>query len=231
MHFTSDGSSAVAMRDRKPQPISHNFKTFFVAVTLIMANEAATLEEPSYEVIDQTTSYEIRIYEPYLVAETIVTGDFDDTGNVGFRRLAGYIFGENTSRDATDSNRKSAVKMNMTAPVTRHRPQDHSSNVTVYRFVMESAYDRDSLPIPKNSEVKIEEVKGGKFAVRQYRGRISEARFDKQVAELRAALERDNIKTIGEPLSAVYNGPWTPPFMRRNEVILRVNPNPTQSGE
>ena len=46
----------------------------------------------------------------------------------------------------------------------------------------------------------------------------------KHVEVLRTALERDGIETIGEPVSAVYDSPWTLPFLRRNEVMLRLAP-------
>lgn len=190
---------------------------------LLMAGAALGYEEPAYEILRQTERYEIRDYKPYLVAETTVAGGFDRTGNAAFRRLAGYIFGDNKSPDPPVG--AESVRMNMTVPVTRHRDSGGEGRSTVYRFVMESAYDLDSLPVPDDDSVTIAEVPGGSFAVLRYRGRITEARFLKQAELLRAALERDGIETVGEPVSAVYNGPWTPPFMRRNEVMIRLRPD------
>ena len=189
---------------------------------LFVANAALGYEEPAYEVVRETDRYEIRDYAPYLVAETTVAGGFDRTGNVAFRRLAGYIFGGNTGSDASGGTEP--VRMNMTVPVTRQRDVSDTRS-TVYRFVMERAYDRDSLPVPDDDNVAIAEVPGGRFAVLRYRGRITEARFREHVALLRAALEHDGIETDGEPVAAVYNGPWTPPFMRRNEVLIRLGPD------
>ena len=84
-------------------------------------------EEPDYSVVQTGDDYEIRRYAPYLVAETTVFGDFDSTGNVAFRRLAGFIFGRNSR----------GVRMNMTVPVTR---QVGSPGAYRYRFVMEREY-------------------------------------------------------------------------------------------
>ena len=198
-------------------------KTLRLLPFLLMASDALGYEEPSYEVLRQTDSYEIRDYKPYLVAQTTIAGGFDRTGNVAFRRLAGYIFGDNKGPDADAAVSTASVRMNMTVPVTRHRHSDEGQS-TVYRFVMESAYDLDSLPVPVDDRVAIAEVPGGLFAVLRYRGRITESRFLKQAELLRAALERDGLETVGEPVSAVYNGPWTPPFMRRNEVLIRLRP-------
>ena len=189
---------------------------------LFMANAAMGYEEPVYEVVQETDRYEIRDYAAYLVAETTVAGGFDRTGNVAFRRLAGYIFGSNTAPDTSGAE---PVRMKMTVPVTRHRDGASDARSTVYRFVMERAYDHDSLPVADDDRVAIAEVPGGRFAVLRYRGRITEARFLKHVEVLRAALERDGVETLGEPMAAVYNGPWTPPFLRRNEVMIRLGPD------
>ena len=192
---------------------------------LLVAGAALGYEEPAYEVIHQTDGYEIRAYESYLVAETTVAGGFDRTGNVAFRRLAGYIFGGNSSPDPDTPDATKPVRMNMTVPVTRHRDGDAQGRSTVYRFVMERAYDLESLPLPDDAGVTLAEVPRGSFAVLRYRGRITEARFLKQAEMLRAALERDGVETVGEPVSAVYNGPWTLPFLRRNEVMIRLKPD------
>ena len=67
------------------------------------------IEEPEYEVVKTYPEFELRRYAPFLVAETEVSGDFDEVGNQAFRILAAYIFGENESR----------AKMEMTAPVNQ----------------------------------------------------------------------------------------------------------------
>ena len=66
-------------------------------------------EEPTYEVLLETKHYDVRRYEPYIVAEVDVDDDFKSAGNSAFRVLAGYIFGDNEPEQ----------KMNMTAPVER----------------------------------------------------------------------------------------------------------------
>lgn len=194
---------------------------------VLFAVSAHAYEEPVYSTIHQSDDYEIRDYRPYLVAETTVSGDFKESGDIAFRRLAGYIFGDNRRR-AADTTESPSLRMNMTVPVTRHGIQA-GGRVTVYRFVMERAYDLDTLPVPNSAAVKVHEIAGGPVAVLRYRGRISEARFLTHVQRLRTALKRDHIDTRGEPLSAVYNGPFTPPFLRRNEVLIRLVSFPTES--
>ena len=195
-------------------------RPILMLLTLMMTATASAYEEPAYNVVHRNDDYEIRHYEPYMVAETIVPGDFDETGNTGFRRLAGYIFGDNRAPEASDAAAGQPVRMNMTVPVTRHR--DAADGATVYRFVMERAYDRRTLPIPNANEVALKTVAGGPVAVMRYAGRITEARFRKHLALLRAALERDGFESVGEPMSAVFNGPFTLPPWRRNEAMIRA---------
>lgn len=136
-------------------------------------------------------------------------GEFDSTGNTAFRRLAGYIFGRNSE----------GVKMNMTVPVT-HQPTGDGSHK--YRFVMEQAYSEESLPAPADANVTITRVPAGHFAALKYRGGRSERTYRRSEAALLRALQRDGIQVTGDPAVAVYNGPATPPPLRRNEVLVPV---------
>ncbi len=166
-------------------------------------------EEPSYIVIREADGYEIRRYEPYLVAETTVRGDFNSTGNAAFRRLAGFIFGRNSD----------GVKMNMTVPVTREPGEPGSYH---YRFVMEKRYSEAQLPEPVDDTIRIVRVPPGVFAVARYRGNGGESLFRRTEESLLAALARDGMVPRGTPISAVYNGPFTPPPLRRNEVLVPI---------
>ena len=195
---------------------------------LLVASPATAYEEPDYEVLQRTEDYEVREYSSYLVAETRVSGDFDRTGSAAFQRLAGYIFGDNRRATQNDPDDSESVSMKMTVPVTRERMEDEEGRVTVYRFVMERAYDRASLPAPNDKRVTLTEEPGGQFAALRYRGRITEERFLRYADVLLASLKRDGLTSIGEPISAVYNGPFTPPMFRRNEVLIRLSSDQTK---
>jgi len=78
-------------------------------IVVVSWNPLGALEEPKFEVIKTYEGFELRKYQPHIVAQTIVNGNFDNSGNRAFRILAGYIFGKN----------KQEVKMAMTAPVNQ----------------------------------------------------------------------------------------------------------------
>lgn len=166
-------------------------------------------EQPEYTVVARRDGFEIRRYEPYLVAETEVRTGFDASGNIAFRRLAGYIFGGN----------RESVKMNMTVPVT-HQPVDESTHR--YRFVMEQRYTEASLPTPMDDTVTITDVPGGFYAASRYRGNRDEARYRRAEQNLLKRLGNVGIEVTGHPVRAVYDGPFVPPPLRRNEVLVRV---------
>jgi hypothetical protein len=170
-------------------------------------------ESPTYRIEERIGKVELRRYEPYVVAETLVEGSLERAGNGGFRRLAGYIFGgnETASGDST--------KIAMTSPVIQDRVGDRYR----VRFMMPSSFTGDSLPTPKDSRVTISEVGPQLLAAIRYGGRWSRAGYERHLAMLREALEDAGRVAVGEPIWARYDPPWTPWFRRRNEVLIAVD--------
>ena len=199
----------------------------FAALTLTGAN-AMAIEEPRYEVLASTDDYEVRRYDSYIIAETDVEGSYKTSGSKAFRILAGYIFGDNQasekmamtapvgSRPADDS-----VKMNMTAPVASAPSQDAADFYT-YSFVMENKYSLETLPVPNDPRVRLRVVPERTVAVHRYSGSWSETNYLKHERVLLDALADDGVSTLGAPVSARYNAPFTPWFMRRNEVMIEI---------
>lgn len=205
------------------------FHFLFFAV-LYSGAAALAYEEPLYETLRQMDDYEIRKYESYIVAETVVDGDFDSTGGDAFRILASYIFGDNdggtkmemTTPVTRNEDKRDGTKMNMTVPVTRAKQGEGANERFAYQFVMERKYTLDTLPLPIDPRVGIKSVPERVVAVRRYSGGSNERNFQKNLALLKASLERDKIETIGEPISAAYNSPFVPGPFRRNEVMVEV---------
>lgn len=183
-----------------------------IAAAVLSASPAANaLEEPAYEVLRGTEDYEIRQYESYIVAEVDVVGNADDSGNRAFRILADYIFGNNDARE----------KMNMTAPVVSDAPSPDADTYT-YAFVMESRYSLDTLPAPVDPRIRIVEKPGRIIAAREYSGRWTESNYRENEAILLGSLALDGLRTEGKAFLARYDDPFTPWFMRRNEVLVEL---------
>ena len=200
---------------------------FILIVTSIfavsLAGETMALERPKYRVVEQEGNFELRQYESYLVAETMVEGDFDAVGNEGFRRLFDYISGKNRrqqsiSMTAPVSQKAESEKISMTAPVNQVRVGEK------YRitFVMPAKYTMETLPEPLDDRVKLKAVPGQLIAALKYSGTWSKDRYEEKKIRLQALIRQKNLKPAGEPIFARYNPPFMPWFLRRNEVLIPV---------
>jgi hypothetical protein len=172
-----------------------------------------SIESPAYEVVERIGRVEIRDYEGYLAAETEVSGALDRAGNNGFRTLARFIFGAN------ENARGENTKIAMTTPVT----QVPSGDRFRIRFMMPSEYTADSLPTPNDDRVTIREVEPHRVATITYSGCWSKRSHDRRLRKLRDVLDAEGRRTTGEAVWARYDPPWTPWFMRRNEIMLELD--------
>jgi hypothetical protein len=191
---------------------------------LSFVNAAEASEEPKYKVMIKEGSFEIRRYEPYLVAETVVEGDFSEVGNVGFRRLFKFISGENRSKQSIPMtapvSQEVSKKIEMTAPVQQ---QTEEGNWRI-SFVMPSGYSLDTVPQPIDERIHIKEVPGALLAAVRYSGTWSRKRYEERKLLLKGFILKKGFNEIGEPIFARYNPPFKPWFLRRNEVLIPVEP-------
>lgn len=196
-----------------------------ITLFLFSGHPAMAIEEPAYEVLLETRYYEVRRYEPYIVAEVDVDENFKRAGNSAFRVLAGYIFGDNEPQRkmamTAPVESRQGERMNMTAPVTS-RAGDGEASFT-YAFVMERKYTMDTLPRPNNPNVRLVQRPERIMAVHRYSGTWSEERYLEHEKVLLDALATDRIEIVGAPVFARYNAPFTPWFLRRNEIMVEVD--------
>lgn len=204
-------------------------RALILLVTVLAGSEPAmAYEEPRYEVRERTDAFELRRYEPCLVAETEVEADFDEAGNRAFRILAAYIGGENRSRAkvamTAPVNQQPAPgeKISMTVPVNQApAPADGDDRYRI-QFVMPASFDAETIPEPTDPRVTIRGVPERWVAARRYSGTWSEARYRENEAELLDAVREAGLETVGEPVFARYNSPFSLWFLRRNEVTVEV---------
>ena len=176
-----------------------------------------------YAVVTRYPGFELRLYPAHLVAEVDVEGSFADAGNRAFGLLAGFISGANSVRakvamTAPVVQEPASARIAMTAPVVQE-PAGASGH-HVIAFVMPEQYTVDTLPTPTDARVRIREVPAHLAAVRSYRGRWSEKIYRGQLSDLRAEVAETDLHVTGEPRFARFDPPWTPWFLRHNEVVL-----------
>ncbi len=181
------------------------------------------IEEPHYDVAGQLGDVELRAYAPYVVAEVTLTGSAEDTGNQGFRILAGYIFGKNHGEQrlamtAPVAQTPAPVKLEMTAPVI----QQAAPGSYVVQFVLPADVTLATAPRPLDPRIVLRENAAKRVAVIRYSGTWSKANYDEHLVKLRQALETARLAWTGEPVYARYDPPFKPWFLRRNEIWLEL---------
>jgi hypothetical protein len=189
----------------------------------------ADTEEPKFNIVDKIGVVEIRQYEERLAAEVVVEGDEEDARSAGFRPLADFIFGNNTTRTSIPMTAPAPMSeqaaksesIAMTAPVSQSR--DNSGKWRV-RFYMPSKYTIETLPKPNNPAVEIVEVPGETMAVLRFSNSRSAKAVAEKTAELLQSLDGSKWLASGTPVAWFYDPPWTLPFFRRNEVAVPVRP-------
>ena len=181
------------------------------------------IEEPDYQVIDKLDGIELRQYAPYVVAEVVLDTSAEDAGSQAFPILAGYIFGKNKGEKkfamtAPVTQTATPVRMDMTAPVT----QAAVAGGMRVQFVLPKGVTLATAPEPIDPRVQLRQEPGGTWAVIRYSGSWSQSNYLEHLDELKAALQAAGVATQGEPVLARYNAPFTPWFMRRNEIWLAL---------
>jgi hypothetical protein len=189
-----------------------------------MTGCGVSLEKAKYSVIAKAGKFEVRLYEPQVVAETLVESDFGEAGNIAFERLYGYISGQNRSKEAIAmtapvSQEKASEKIAMTAPVNLRK----AGRKWAVNFLLPAKYTMATAPEPLSELVTLREVPARKIAAVRYSGSWSRKRYEDHKARLEQFIEDNELRIVDEPIFARYDPPFQLPFLRRNEVLIPVD--------
>ncbi|MBX9952721.1 MAG: heme-binding protein [Candidatus Obscuribacterales bacterium] len=203
--------------------ISIGVVSILSAVAFSSRSEASTREVP-YQVKDSDHSFEIREYPSRIVAEVEVSGARERALSEAFQTLAGYLFGKSRPKDPVAlsksvSDRNAKVKLTMTVPVTTQSVGNDGQTIKM-RFFMPPEYSMDKLPIPDDKRVKVFELPAQRIAVLKFSGSARKDNFDRHLITLRKMLDSRGLSPTGEPYEAYYNPPFTPIFLKRNEICI-----------
>ena len=193
----------------------------------IFSGIAVATEEPKFSLLEKDQSFELRLYEPKIIAEVEVDGDMSAASRKGFRQIADFIFGNNTAQSGKSEKismtapvaiKPASEKIAMTAPVG---VQQSEKNWRV-SFVMPSQYTLETLPKPNNPQILIKQLPAKQFALIRFSGLVDEEKMQAKSAELNQWITMKKLNPVGIPELARYNPPWTLPFLRRNELMIEV---------
>lgn len=188
------------------------FVMLLVGVGLIFVGCQATrsgYESAPYKVVRADGKFELRDYPSLAVVETpMATSGNSDDGS--FMRLFRFITGANEGKQ----------KIAMTTPVFM---SGNDTNRTM-AFVLPAKLNATTAPKPADSAVTVRELPGGRFAVLRFSGGRSAKHEAAALAKLESWITAQGLKVLSPPAYGYFDPPWTPTFMRRNEVMLRTKP-------
>lgn len=164
------------------------------------------VEQIDYDVLFKEGEMEIRQYQGYNIAEIEKEGK--SQMDSGFNDIFRYISGEN----------KASEKISMTSPVLSEIEGDAVKTA----FVMPRSHEFEDLPEPKDDAVKIRQVPEGTYGAIRFAGSWKQEKFLNMGGHLRLWLESKGYEIVSNAIVARYNPPFTPPFLRRNEILYRV---------
>jgi hypothetical protein len=166
-------------------------------------------EQQKYRVVERLEDLEIREYEPCVLMQVTVAGDFMKAGNVAFRPLVNYISGSN----------QSSQKIAMTAPVIQESPSELEHIVS---FVLPSGMQPQDVPVPSDARVKMVAEPSYFAAARKFGGGWDEERFRTQGELLLNAVKGAGLVPVRAIYWARFDPPWKPGFLKRNEAIIKI---------
>jgi DNA gyrase inhibitor GyrI len=181
-----------------------------VAAALVLAGCKATragYESATYRVVRSSGKFQVRDYPALTVVETPMAS----TGNEAdgsFNRLFRFITGGNDTKQ----------KIAMTTPVFMSGGGTNASMA----FVMPAKLKTADVPQPKDEQLRVRELEAGRFAVLRYSGRRNADNEAQSLERLRAWMKAEGVKELLPPIYGYFDPPWTPGFLRRNEVMLRT---------
>lgn len=183
---------------------------FVVAVAVALAGCQVTrsgYESAPYKVVRSDGKFELRDYPALTVVETpMARGGSEADG--GFNRLFKFITGRN----------EAGQKIAMTTPVFMSGSDSNSTMA----FVMPAKMKAAEVPKPSDGSVTVRELEPGRFAVLRFSGGRNAENESKALSRLKAWMEAQGLKAVSSPVYGYFDPPWTPSFLRRNEVMLRT---------
>jgi hypothetical protein len=184
-----------------------------VGAGLLVAGCQATragYESAPYRVVRSDGKFELRDYPALTVVETPMANPSGGDGS--FMRLFRFITGANEGKE----------KFAMTTPVFK---SGNSTNLTM-AFVLPAKSQVASVPQPADGAVTVRELPAGQFAVLRFSGGQNSKNEAELLLRLQSWLEREHLPALSGPVYGYFDPPWTPPFLRRNEVMLRTEQKP-----
>ena len=165
-------------------------------------------KEPSFDILKKSKNIEVRLYKENIIAKTSVPIEDEKIDNSMFRTLASYIFGENERRQ----------RIPMTAPVTTIKNEETYDMI----FYMLNVENINELPNPTNPNIEFEKLNLGKCVSISFSWLTNDFRVKYYKKQLKKYVEDNGYTAISPFMLNRYDSPWTLPWNRRNEILVKI---------
>lgn len=181
-------------------------------------------ESVPYEQVRTVDGVELRRYPETVLVETSAGDQY-----TAFRRLFEYISGENESTESVSMTAPVATRgsgsgtpISMTAPVRSRHSAERDGHLRM-AFYLPPEYGPGNAPVPTDPELRLVVEPARTLAVKRFSWYAPSWRVARQERALLSTLADRDVEPRGEPMLLRYDDPMTPPFLRRNEVAVRVD--------
>jgi len=186
--------------------ISISVSTIAIA-QIYLSRSTQQTEQHSYKVIKKFDKFEIRKYNAALFSSVKLNQKgYKESSSEGFRILAGYIFGDNETKE----------KIAMTSPVVMEL-----GDTSKMMFMVPKNYNLKNLPNPKNSKIVFEKEEEKIIAAIRFDGWADDEKIEKYKTILMNELVKEKLSYINKFSFLGYNPPYEV-MNRRNEIVVEL---------
>ena len=168
-------------------------------------------QRQEFRVLRTYADFEVREYQPCVIAEVRVSAQYDDATSSAFGSLFKYI----------SKGNKAEQKIAMTAPVIASQRAEREDEWFV-SFVMPSGTKFGHLPHPNDPQVILRELDTETCIALSFRGKATAALSEKKIQHLRSAAAKENISLSAETRICRFDPPFKPGFLQYNEIVIPV---------
>lgn len=170
-------------------------------------------QRQEFKVLQTYKDFELRKYQPYVLAEIKVSAQYSTATSSAFSSLFRYI----------SKGNKGLQKIAMTAPViAAQKDKIANENEWFVSFVMPSGIKFGHLPLPNDPQITLRELDAETCIATSFRGRATQEVADKKIQALRAAATKENIALSDETRICRFDPPFKPGFLQYNEIVIPV---------
>ena len=181
-------------------------------------------EEALFATLFSNGDYQIRLYEPLVIAQVASEGGYLQATRSGYQRLTSYVSGNNLAEQTISANPPQLVTGGIKPKVELTLPyyEENLDGVWLTSVAMPEQYTLATLPKPADELITFETLPRMRTAVITFSGYRSERLITNKANQLTQWIKQENLTPTSPPRSVIFDSPLTVPGLRRHEIHINV---------